>query len=159
VIGVLSTTACREDFSRDPKLRFPLPFADAMSSIEKQEELRTRLAATVREWLRRIAIGDEHESLQSDRMRRAARAICCEALVVGGLVEHVMLICKDEWRSLPEAQRMERAEADETIARVISLCIDEYYSLPDEVASERSRRSIDGLPLDSSASFPHARGA
>ena len=88
-----------------------------------------------------------------DAVRRSARSLCRIARRQGILVEHLILMCKDTWRALPEAQVLPRGVGNDMLARVIAQCIDEYYRTDGE-DRPRVRRSADPLPVpETSLSF------
>jgi hypothetical protein len=57
----------------------------------------------------------------------ALRRTCDTARDGGVRVEELLLILKEGWRYLPEAQRLERRDADAALTRAVTLCIREYY--------------------------------
>jgi hypothetical protein len=88
-----------------------------------------------------------------DAVRRSARSLCRIARRQGILVEHLILMCKDTWRALPDAQVLPRSVANDMLARVIAQCIEEYYRTDGEDLP-RVRRSADALLVpETSLSF------
>jgi hypothetical protein len=65
----------------------------------------------------------------SDReIRTAIQSTCATAREAGVTAEQLLIVLKECWRKLPEAQRLLRRDADETRARLVTMCIDEYYA-------------------------------
>ena len=60
-------------------------------------------------------------------LAEALRGACDAARESGLRAEQLLLIFKEGWRYLPEAQRLRRQDAEAALARVITLCIHEYY--------------------------------
>lgn len=62
-----------------------------------------------------------------DSVRRSLRSLCRVARGYGIHVEHIIVVCKDAWRTLPEARELPPEAGTELLKSVISLCIDEFY--------------------------------
>jgi hypothetical protein len=92
-----------------------------------QRESIARLARETSEVLRRAIEAQRLGRSPGDAERRALRAVCEEARENSILVERLVILCKDVWRSLPEARQLPRDVREATLARVITLCIDEFY--------------------------------
>jgi len=58
----------------------------------------------------------------------AIESVCAAAREQGIAVEQLLIILKERWRELPEAERLLRRAAEETRARLITICIDAYYA-------------------------------
>jgi len=74
--------------------------------------------------LRGAARGDA----SSREIQTAIESVCADAREQGIAAEQLLIILKERWRELPEAQRLLRRDADETRARLITICIDAYYA-------------------------------
>lgn len=98
-----------------------------MSPSTNQPDRHARLTRETREVLRRAASVRELADFPGAAVRRGLRPVCKEAREGHVLVEQLLVLCKDVWRSLPEAQRLRRDIADDVLARVITTCIDEFY--------------------------------
>lgn len=94
---------------------------------EPSADDRAALSLRVGQVLRTAAESQARGEFHDDAMRMALRPACEEARRCNIQVEHVLIICKNAWRSLPEAQRLRRDISDETIARVITLAINEFF--------------------------------
>ncbi len=91
---------------------------------------------------------DEH-----DAVRRSLRSLCRVARSQGILIEQLILICKNTWRSLPEARELPSDAGNETLKRVIAQCIDEFYRADgDHFAGARTSRNAAPVP-EASLSF------
>jgi len=74
--------------------------------------------------LRGAARGDA----STREIQTAIESVCADAREQGIAAEQLLIILKERWRELPEAQRLLRRHADETRAHLITLCIDAYYA-------------------------------
>jgi len=74
--------------------------------------------------LRAAARGDASDG----EIQTAIESVCAAAREQGIAVEQVLIILKERWRELPEAERLLRRAAEETRARLITICIDAYYA-------------------------------
>ena len=95
----------------------------------------------------RHAGGDPH-----DVVRRSLRSLCRVARSSGVHAEQLVVLCKDAWRTLPEARGLGPETQRELLTNVISLCIDEFYRT-DGAAVAPSRFSDHPPVPDSSLSF------
>jgi hypothetical protein len=94
-----------------------------MSDTLQHSALRPILGPAVRELLHYVATTQESRGVfPAARVRRALRPICRAARERGVLAEQLVLLCKEEWRALPESLRMERGASEQTIAAAITLC-------------------------------------
>jgi len=72
-------------------------------------------------------LGDVVDEETRELMRRS-----CDVAHERGLqAEQLLLLLKQAWRELPEAQRLPHHEAGDGLARVITVCIHEYYARGD----------------------------
>jgi hypothetical protein len=111
-----------------------------MSDTLQHSALRPILGPAVRELLHYMATTQASRgNFPAARVRRALRPICRAARERGMLAEQLVLLCKEEWRSLPESLRMERGASEQTIAAAITLCIEEYYDGADDLGAHRTR--------------------
>jgi len=69
--------------------------------------------------------GSDHE------IRTAIQSTCAAARETGVAAEQLLIVLKECWRELPEAQRLLRRDADKTRDRLVTMCIDAYYA-PDD---------------------------
>lgn len=60
-------------------------------------------------------------------LRDSIRRVCMVAQRRGVLVEELLVMIKNVWYELPEAERLLRERNHEVLSRVIALCIEEYY--------------------------------
>jgi hypothetical protein len=74
--------------------------------------------------LRGAARGDA----SSGEIQTSIESVCADAREQGIAAEQLLIILKERWRELPEAQRLLRRVADEMRARLITTCIDAYYA-------------------------------
>ena len=66
----------------------------------------------------------------SEEMRQALLRMSTEAREKDILPEHVLIVLKDVWNSLPEVRSMvDSADQIRVLQRVVTMCIKEYYSL------------------------------
>jgi hypothetical protein len=110
--------------------------------LEQQSNPRARLTRGVGSVLRHAVEAQQRGGDQHDAVRRSLRSLCRLARSQGILVEHLILICKDVWRTLPEARRLPRDTADAMLKTVIAQCIDEFYRT-DGAGVSRTGPSLD----------------
>jgi hypothetical protein len=61
-------------------------------------------------------------------LRRALRALCVEARARDLRAEHLILLFKRVWHSLPESRGQETRKKHELLDRLITICVEEYYA-------------------------------
>jgi hypothetical protein len=95
------------------------------SSQDPPSRLDDETVAAVRDALRvYISRSPDADALQQALMRMSAQAR--ERAI---LPEHVLVVLKDVWSTLPEVRAMpETGEQIRMLQRVVTMCIKEYYS-------------------------------
>lgn len=69
------------------------------------------------------------EPSQGEELRAALRAMSDEARDKAMYPEHLLVVLKDLWYTLPAVRRMdEPADQIRLLQRVVTICIKEYYS-------------------------------
>ena len=63
----------------------------------------------------------------SAALRGSVRRVCVLAQRRGVLAEELLVIMKNSWYELPEAERLLRERNRDVLSRVIALSIEEYY--------------------------------
>jgi hypothetical protein len=95
------------------------------SSQNPPSRLDDETVAAVRDALRVYLSG----SPDAEALRRALTRMSTEARARSILPEHVLVVLKDVWSSLPEVRAMpETGEQIRMLQRVVTMCIREYYS-------------------------------
>lgn len=94
------------------------------AGVESRAQLRDATDSTIRFTLRAAARGDASDA----EIRSALDSACTVARQHAVPAEQMIILLKECWRELPEAQRLHRTDADETMARVVTMCIDAYYA-------------------------------
>jgi hypothetical protein len=95
------------------------------SSQNPPSRLDDETVAAVRDALRAYL----SRSPDAEALRRALTDLSVQARERSILAEHVLVVLKDVWSTLPEVRAM--PETDEQIRmlqRVVTMCIKEYYS-------------------------------
>jgi hypothetical protein len=95
-----------------------------------------RLEQTVVPPLRALALSALSEAVRAvdasddahERTMQPLRSACARAREAGLHAEDLIVILKDVWRELPDVQKMERAESNNTLAHIVSSCIEEFYT-------------------------------
>jgi hypothetical protein len=90
---------------------------------------------------------DSHHSVH-----RSLRSLCRVARSHGIHVEQLVVLCKDAWRTLPEARALPPETGTVLLKGVISRCIDEYYRMDGEDITRPGLSDAAPVP-DSSLSF------
>ena len=98
-----------------------------VSQLEKRSDLRSRLARGASTVLRHAVEAQQRGRDDHNAVGRSLRSLCRLARGHGILVEHLILICKDAWRALPDARDLPPDAANDMLKRVIAQCIDEFY--------------------------------
>ena len=94
------------------------------TGMESRAQLRDATDGAIRRTLRAAARGDASDA----EIRSALDSACAVARQHAVPAEQLIILLKECWRELPEAQRLVRTEADETMARVVTMCIGAYYA-------------------------------
>ena len=69
------------------------------------------------------------QSPDADALRQALMRMSTQARERAILPEHVLVVLKDVWSTLPEVHAMpETGDQVRTLQRVVTMCIKEYYS-------------------------------
>ena len=61
------------------------------------------------------------------KLRDSIRRVCSLARTRAVTVERLVVMLKEAWWEMPEAERVLGHRRDEVLARVVTLCIDEYF--------------------------------
>jgi hypothetical protein len=78
--------------------------------------------------VRRAAQSAASGRMADGELRETLGRLCVAAHERGLHAEHLLILLKEAWYSLPEARRAPRTDTDDVLARVITLCVDEYYT-------------------------------
>jgi hypothetical protein len=98
-----------------------------MRQPQEQSNPRARLARGAGTVLHHAVEAQQRGTDDHDAVRRSLRSLCRVARSQGILAEQLILICKDAWRTLPEARELPPDAGSDTLKRVIAQCIDEFY--------------------------------
>lgn len=78
--------------------------------------------------LRSALQGHLRQAVPDDALRRALHWLCADARARNLRPEHLILIFKQVWASLPEMQNRTGNRRQELLDRIITICIEEYYA-------------------------------
>ena len=95
-----------------------------LTDVESRAQLRGETDGAIQRALRAAARGDASDT----EIRSALDSACTVAHQHAVPAEQLLILLKECWRELPEAQRLVRTDAHETMARVVTMCIDAYYA-------------------------------
>ncbi len=98
-----------------------------MGRLLKESDERARLRRGAETVLRHAVESRRVGTDAHDSVRRSLRSLCRVARSQGVHVEHLVVFCKDAWRTLPQARELPPETGAELLKGVISLCIDEFY--------------------------------
>ncbi len=100
-----------------------------VSSIVRDPQLRELAHGALRRAAHAARAARVEDAVDADA-RELVRRTCNTARERGLRAEQLLLVLKEAWRELPEAQRIPRYNSLEVLARVITVCIHEYYARP-----------------------------
>ena len=122
-----------------------------MGRLIKESDARERLRRGVERVLRHAAESSRIGTGAHDSVLRSLRSLCRVARTQGVPVEQLVVVCKDAWRTLPEARVLPVETRTQLLKDVISRCIDEFYRTDRDFVP--SRLSDATAASDSSLSF------
>lgn len=97
----------------------------AHDSLSEEPVLEARTLAALDAVLRRYLAANG----SIDEVEPALREVAAEARQKQMRAEHLLLVLKDVWYSLPNVSQMQdRAAQDAALQRIVSCCIRAYYS-------------------------------
>jgi hypothetical protein len=129
------------------------PVVTLVRHSEKQPDPRARLARGAGAVLHHAVEAQQRGMDDRDAVRRSLRSLCSLARTQGILVEHLILICKDSWRTLPEASGLSPDVGRDVLKRVIAQCIDEYYRTDGHDQARRDPTASTSRVPETSLSF------
>jgi hypothetical protein len=118
----------------------------------KESDSRARLRRGAERVLQHAVASRRVGTDSHDSVRRSLRALCRAARSHGLYAEQLVVLCKDAWRTLPQARELPPETGTGLLKGVISLCIDEFYRT-DGADVAPSNLSSDAPVPDSSLSF------
>lgn len=98
-----------------------------MGRLLKESDPGARLVRGAEGVLRHALEARDLGTDADDSVHRSLRALCRLARTHGIHVEQLVVLCKDAWRSLPEARGLSPETGTSLLKSIISRCIDEYY--------------------------------
>jgi hypothetical protein len=121
--------------------------------LETHSDPRARLTRGARTVLHHAVDAQQRGIDEHNSVRRSLRSLCRIARSQGVRVEHLILICKDAWRTLPERRQIPGDAGDKMLKRVIAQCVDEYHRTDGEDLSP-ARQSAEAASVpEASLSF------
>lgn len=78
--------------------------------------------------LRSALQGHLRQPVTDETLRRALHALCTDARTKSLRPEHLIVIFKQVWGSLPEVQGRSANRRQDLLDRIVTICIEEYYA-------------------------------
>jgi hypothetical protein len=123
-----------------------------MGRLIKESDPRARLRRGAESVLRHAVEARQLGTDGHQSVHRSLRSLCRVARTQNIHAEQLVLICKDAWRTLPQARQLPPETGRELLTGVIARCIDEFYQT-DRAALDHGQRSESAAVPASSLSF------